>query len=151
MFCCVDESENIIAIHDDRKVIESYTESIYQVHKVNLKIAKIKKRVKEKVEDKYSDLYLVRYGDAYVQSGYLIYLQLFSDQEMHDYIFAKEILMKILEISSLSKKENKQIESVIRILDHIITEKKEYTPSLSQLKKLKGYYDPYFYNTGLYE
>ena len=78
MFCAYDIEENIIAFHDSKKVVQKYIDTVFSIHKVELKLGKIKKTSEWKILDK-DDLYLVRFNDTYVQSGYLLYLELAED------------------------------------------------------------------------
>ena len=92
-------------------------------------------------------LYLVRYADTYVQSGYLEYLELSSSQCLYDERQCKDVLLRILEVNHLTDKERKSIEKTIKIVDRLLTESREYTPLLSELKVYEANYAPYIYNT----
>lgn len=150
MFCVYDDDENIIAFHDSRKVVEKYIESIYNINKIQLKIGKIKKSSEYKLDGK-DDLYLVRVNDTYVQSGYLVYMELVSQQLVEDEQYAKDILLRMLEVNRLSKKNAKKIEKAIEVIDELLYEDNHYVPSLPELKRIKMDYDPYIYNCGLYD
>lgn len=150
MYCCIDEKKNIIAIHDDKDVVETYRDLIQKMHNIELSVGKIKKKMKNKLE-KFSDLYLVRYGNTYVQSGYLLYLQLCSEQVKSDNRYAKDILLRLLETSRLNNKDAKKIMKAIEVMDKIEEEDNNYFPSLNELKGMKEFYDPYIYNSGLYD
>lgn len=149
MFCALDEKENIIAYHERKKVVESYIDNINRCHGIILTIQKYKKE--KEISKNLPDLYLVRYADTYVQTGYFLYMQLLSDQIDYDHEYARDILLRILEVSSLKKKDKKILEGAVKVLDKIIQEDREYTPSLDDLKSIKLDYDPYFYNAGVYD
>lgn len=145
MFMSVDTRGKIIAMHDEKSVVEEYNSLIFRYHKIHLDIIKAKKKsLKNKAY--FDDLYLVRYGQTYVQAGYLTYIQLASDQMSEDMQFAKDILLRILEVNKLSNKESKTLTKAVNIMDRIIYEDERYTPSINELEHLKNDYDPYIYN-----
>lgn len=149
MFLSVDSTGKIIAMHDDKEVVEEYNNLIYHYHKIHLNIIKAKKK-SLKNKKFFDDLYLVRYGQTYVQAGYLTYIQLASDQIHDDMRFAKDILLRVLEINKLSNKDSKSISKAISIMDDLIYEDEQYTPSITELRNLKNDYDPYIYNYNVY-
>ena len=147
MYCVFDE-DRIIAFHDEKRVVESYCESIQKYHDKNLFIAKIKKHKKKKYKSlsNYYDLYLVRYGDTFVQSGYVQYLEINSPQVEYDHMQAKDTLLRIMEMETLSEKEKKAYQTVVKSIDKIIKEDREYTPDLKELERMKDQYFPYIHN-----
>lgn len=148
MYCAYDQNEKIIAIHDKRYVVEKYVDTIYTLHKVVLNVGKIKKSSKHKTKSK-DDLYLIRFGDTYVQTGFLLYVELAQTQIMEDDQFALDILYRLLETKRLTEKQSKKIMKAIEVMEDLVHEDREYIPSLDQLRNLKNDYDPYIYNTGL--
>ena len=150
MYCAYDDEKNIIAFHDNKKIVKRYTDNVHSVHKITLNIGKIKKDSKWKLRNK-DELYLVRYNDTYVQSGYLLYLQLSSTQYIEDEEFARDILFRLLETERLTPKQKKKLEKAIEVMEDIIEEDRNFVPTLSELKTMKGDYDPYVYNTGLFD
>lgn len=150
MYISIDSSGKIIAIHDEKEVVEKYNSMIYHFHKIRLDIIKTKKKNIANT-DFYDDLYLVRYGETYVQAGYLTYIQLAYGPHYEDETYAKDILLRMLEINKLSNKDRKTLTKAVKILDKEIFSDSQYTPSLNELKRLKEDYDPYIYNYGIYE
>ena len=148
-FCYDDDEERIIALHDNKEVVEKYCELLKEYHNVNLSIGKIKKKAENRIKN-LDDLYLVRYGDTYVQSGYLLYLQMSSAQLIEDISKTKDVLLRILELDDLSKKEIKSMERTVMCLTRIYDEQAKYTPTVKELSEIKNDFDPYFYNTGIY-
>lgn len=148
MFCAYDIEENIIAFHDSKKVVQKYIDTVFSIHKVELKLGKIKKTSEWKISDK-DDLYLVRFNDTYVQSGYLLYLELAEDSLIKDEETARDILSKIIEIGRVTDKETKKLEKAIKVIEDLLSEDRSYVPTLTQLKSMKLDYDPYIYNVGL--
>ena len=109
MYCVYDNNNNVIAFHDEYDVVSSY---IYHVKISNqdspdLHIGKLKKKKIKNVID-FDNLYLVRYGETYVQTGYLEYLELISSQSIYDNQQCKDVLLKILECNPISSKERKK-------------------------------------------
>ena len=149
MYCVYDDKGNIIAFHNKKYIVEKYIDSIYSHHKISLEIGKIKKSSKYKL-NKNDDLYLVRFGDTYVQTGYLMYIEMCQNQILEDDQQALDILYRLLEIRRLSKKQSKKIMKAIEVLEKVVDEDRSYVPTLQQLKNLKMDYDPYMYNTGLF-
>jgi len=147
MYAALDlKNRKIIALHDEKRVVERYIDSIEKCHGEKLSISKIKKKyLNKKIDDLY-DLYLVRYGDTYVQSGYMEYIELMDPQVEYDHQYAKDVILKILELESLDKEDRKTLESTVMILESIIDQDRKYTPSISELEKIKDQYAPYIYN-----
>lgn len=148
MYCAYDQKENIIAWHDKKSVVEKYIGSIYELHKIELSLGKIKKSSEYKALHK-DDLYLIRYGNTYIQSGYLMYVELAEDKLVEDDQYALDILYRLLETARLTKKQTKKIVKAIKVMEKVVRKDKEYIPSFEQLKIYKMDYDPYLYNTGL--
>ena len=155
MYCVYDSNEHVIAFHDDYNVVETYVRRIQQSHvddKYNLpdlRIGKIKKKKVKHIRE-FDDLYLVRYSDTYVQSGYLEYLEIVSCQCIYDNQQCKDILLRILECNQISNKERKSIEKTVEIVDRLLKDAKEFTPTISELKMYEADYSPYLYNRGVY-
>ena len=151
MYCVYDNNKNIIAFHDDIDVVEAYVDRVNQSHDdpSELYIGKIKKKKLKHITD-LDDLYLVRYADTYVQTGYLVYLELLSDQVIHDEQHCKDILLRILECYNISDKERKSLERSVEVIDRILQDSREFTPTLKQLKSCELDYAPYIYNRGIY-
>ena len=145
MYAAVDESGKIVAFHDEKKVVKCYIKRIRDSSDATLGFCKIKKKDVKKVNTLY-DLYLVRYGDTYVQSGYLEYLELADPQLAYDHQYAKDVLLKVAEIDYLDKEDIEVIEKCVMILDELIDDDRKYTPSLSELEKFKDHYAPYIYS-----
>lgn len=148
MYCAYDDDKNIIAIHDKKSIVEKYIENVYMSNRKLLTLGKIKKYSKFKI-DKNDELYLVRYADTYIQVGYIDYIAYSSEQLIEDQNLAMDILYRLLEMERLDKKEIKTMKKAIAIMERITKENMEFTPSLSQLKELKMYYEPYIHNTNI--
>jgi hypothetical protein len=143
------DGKHVIAFHDEYRVVKSYCELIRKHHDVKLTICKIKNKKCRKLND-FDDLYLVRYNETYVQCGYLVYLQLLSDEYVYDHTYVKDILMRMMEVYEFSHDELKAIKKTIKIMDKIIKDESEFVPELSTLKQMELDYQPYFYNDGIW-
>ena len=152
MYCVCDSNNRVIAFHDDYDVVETYVHHVVTSHKdglVDLHIRKIKKKKAKKLED-YNDLYLVRYAHTYVQNGYIIFLEMFSSQIIEDNQYCRDVLLRILEHDNLEEKDIKHIKKAIKVVDRILEESKQYTPSYEELKSYEDDYYPYLYNKGVF-
>lgn len=147
MYCVYDNNSNIVAFHDEYDVVETYIRHVKLSNpsSPDLHIGKIKKKKVKNILD-LDNLYLVRFGDTYVQTGYIEYLEIISSQSIHDNKQCKEVLLKILECNPVSDKERKAIEKTVEVVDRILTEAKEYTPTLNDLKMYETDFAPYIYN-----
>lgn len=150
MFVAYDDDKNIVAFHDSKRVVKQYIDDVMRCNDLILSFGKIKKK-EEELLSKLDELYLVRFGHTYIQSGYLVYVQLVSNQEYEDHEFARDILYRLLESKRIPNKEAKHIRKAICVLENIIFDEEYYAPSLSQLKQLKADYEPYLYSKGLIE
>jgi hypothetical protein len=148
MYIVCTDSGDIVAFHDSKHVVKTYIKDVFEFNNIKLKYAKVPK---EKVDllDGLENLYLVRYGHTYVQSGYLLYIQIASGQETEDHIFAKDILYRLLEIKRLNKKDAHKIRKAIEVLEKLIYDDEHEIPTLDVLEAMKMHYDPYVYSNGL--
>lgn len=140
------DSREIIAYHEDEEVVEFYLDSVEDDKKDDLSIIKIKKKYKEEIVKNYEDLHLVRFRNTYVQSGYLIYIKLSSQDILDDEEYARDILLRIIETQNLNNNEIKKLSKAIEVVDRLINEDKTYTPSYNELKRMRNHYDLYMYN-----
>ncbi len=144
------DGKDLIAFHEDEKVIELYCDIIEQYHGTVLTIAKIKKKKCKKIKE-FNDLYLVRYGEIYIQQGYVDYMQFSCQQINEDHIQARDILMRIISTADLEKEEVKTLRKSVVILNDIINDEQYFIPDLPTLKRMKLDYDPYRYNYNIWK
>ena len=146
MYAIYERNGKLIAIHDERDVIEEFHENLMRSHNEEYNNAIIKKvhykKLKSKMPD-CDDYYLLRYGDTYIQLKYFDYLSIISDQDIHDTKFAMDILIKLLMRESLTNKERKTIEKTIFILQDILHADSSYTPNMDEMEHVKSMYEPY--------
>lgn len=153
MYCCYDQDlskEKIIAFHDEYEVVKKYCDAIKKCHNKELKIGKIKKKILKNISD-FDDLYLVRYGGTYIQSGYLEYMDIERGPYIYDNRYCKDILLRILELYDLSNSEIKNVKKTIKLIDKIMKNDSDYTPLISELEEMKMEYEPYIYNRSIIE
>lgn len=148
MYCAYD-GKHVIAFHDEKRVVEVYCYLIEKYHHKKIDVCFIKDKKIKYMED-ISELYLVQYGDSYIQAGYVQYLEFSKVQIDSDHIQARDNLLQILELYDLSKSDTKKINGAIEVITKIIQEDSEYIPELSYLKRIKLEYDPYIYNKGIW-
>ena len=136
--------KNFIAFHDELKVIKKYRKGLLKSHNIDIDVAYISKKKLKKIPD-YADLYLVRYGDTYIQSKYYSTSNIDLKQLIYDLKYTKDILFRIIEIpdDDLSEEDSYHIEKVIELLYNKLNSIKEYTPTLSELKSMYDMYERY--------
>ena len=140
------ENDKFIAFHDEKRVVRKYVNRIRDSNEdKSLCIVKLGNKKAKKI-NRYYDLYLVRYGDIYVQSGYLDIVELADPQIEYDHQYAKDVLMRLLELGNIDDEKQIHIEETICLLDQLIRKEKKYTPSLEELERMEDHYGPYLYN-----
>lgn len=146
MFIVIDldtlsDNPTLIAYHTDKRVADHYAYMMNSEYNHNYMVKKIKNKVFNTLYKNVEDLYLVRYGDNYVQVKYIDYIELVTDQVIYDDTYAKDILLKMLETRQLSKREKKIFEKAILLLEDIIHDEESYIPDERELNGIKTYYD----------
>ena len=58
----------------------------------------------------------------------------------YDHIQAKDTLLRIMEMETLSEKEKRAYQTVVKSINRIIKEDREYTPDLKELERMKDQY-----------
>lgn len=149
MYGIINEDNKLIAYHELKEPVEIYMESVDTDKKDNLKIIHIKKKYRDSIYEKYDDLHLVRLHNTYVQSGYLVYIKIASQDIVDDEEYAKDILLRIIETQNLNYKDTTKLMKAIAVLEKIIDNDRTFVPSLEELKRMKDHYDYYMYNNDL--
>ena len=146
MYCAMNsENDEIVAYHENKEVVEKY---IYNAMRSeassDLDLILIKMKDKAILKNpRLDDLYLVRYGSTYIQTGYVLYLQLVSNDIAGENEYLKDLLLRTLEIYKLSDKKAKIIKKAIKVIDDIIETEDSFTPSIKELKNYKDFYSRY--------
>lgn len=144
------ENNNIVAYNKRYSVCIEYINNVKKTYSNNkdeynnkLEIIKIKNK-KAKNKSDFDELYLIRYEDTYIQSGYVEYLSLSAEQIFYDNKYALDVLLKFLDTDfPMSKKDKNHLEHVVSFLYNIIKNDKLYTPCLNDLKNMGENYSTY--------
>lgn len=133
------ENDEIIAVHDDKSIIQTF---IKQMENDGLYIVKIKKTKHKKLlkEFAYDDLYLVRLGSQYLPYRLYHTANNLLQEKLSDFQYVKDILYRIIEEEDISSKDEKSIERVIRIMERLIDTQK-CDLDLGTLNKIQQFED----------
>ena len=106
-----------IAFHKEKRIVLKYKIK-YELTNADamLRIAKMKRQDFQRYD--YADLYLVKYGDAYVQSMYLEAAQFDLEPIVEDLLHAHDVLQRIMEFC----KSKKKIKDLLKADDIIMEE-----------------------------
>lgn len=153
LFVVKNSNNSLIAYHEDLDVVKEYVRNVKISHPdTDLVVGKMSEKfVKRK--DPENELYLVRYSETYVQSGYLIYLEVNSGQHIYDMKYCKEIIMRTIKEckDDLDDKDVKCLKKAAKIFDEILFDAETFTPSMEELRGLRETIEPYMqYNRGVY-
>ena len=146
MYAVFDERNRLIAYHDRKRIVDKYIENVYKHNKVALIRKKIRKNESEYLQIHNANLYLVPYGEIYIQCGFIQYIELADNRMMEDTQYAVDILYRVLELCDLNMKKQKSVQKAIGVLEELIDNEATYTPMYDELIRLKEMYDPYIYN-----
>lgn len=108
----------IIGIHEDIDICDNYAEEIRQNKNIICSVVKLKK--KHKRNDKIYELYLLKYGDSYIQSKYYDTIEYEDNVILDEYKNAKNTLLSLLNFID-DDKEKKHINKTILILEKHIS------------------------------
>ena len=133
MYGVMDSNGDLIAFHEEKRVIKKYMEDYFHTNNEHLLPFHIKKKKVSKYKHLYEDLYLIRYGGSYIQSKYLIIKQLDIEPYLDDLYYAKDVLIRTIEFSD-SKKDIEKMSECYDILEEEIKKIRKETPSLTTLK-----------------
>lgn len=140
MFCVFNlETQRIIGIHSDELICEEYI-NLYERHHpdANLEVAKIKKKMSEK----FYDLYLVRLGDSYIPEKFIDAYKFFIPQIVEDHKKCIEIMMRVLEVEDLSKKDKRTLTKAIEIINCL--NDSDYIPDENALEEMNRDMQEYY-------
>lgn len=131
-------NNTIIGIHEDINICNAYLNDV-RINKNSLcSVVKLKK--KHKKIDKLYDLYLLKYGDSYIQTKYYDTLEYEDSVIIDQYIEAKNTLLSLLNFID-DEKEKKHINKTILILDkHININKGSFidTDTLDKIIEMRN-------------
>ena len=132
-------SSKIIGYHESKRVCEKYLNQLVDSHEFDnsdLKIISFKGKVLKTITA-YYDLYLVRYGNGYIQSKFMDLVEYDYKTSIQELMFAKEIIMKYLEFSDASDSTKKHAMKTYQFLDKIQEDIKNDIPSLNTLTQME--------------
>lgn len=147
MFLIYDE-KHLIAMSDEKKIAKKYIDNLEFSHHETSGMYYVKVKDKDQRVKNNEELILVRYGDTYVQKGFLPYIEMADDQVILDEEYCIDILKRLIEVRSLNKKDMKILTKAIMLLDKYCCADALYTPSIQELRNFKEMYDPYLYKFG---
>ena len=146
MYIVRDENGQIIACHDEKYVVKKYLNDLIRSHpdmQFPYTIKKVKyKSLPNHIRD---ETYLVRIGYTYVPYSFYDYMELTSSGPEEDLRYAKDILLRLEESDMLEKGDTKHVNKVIGILNSMLVNTLEYTPTIQELNRYKESYEPYKY------
>lgn len=143
MYCAL-ENGRVVACHDSKDVVIKYCERINKFYNKKLEVGKLKKQVAKKVKD-LDGLYLTKYRQTYIQTEYLVYMQIAEDGVVDEYCEAREILSKMIRLRhpELDEKELKTIKKTIKILQEFIDSDSKFTLDFDTLRSMQLTYERY--------
>lgn len=153
IFAVKNSNNDLIAYHEDLDVVEKYVQNVKVSHPdTDLVIGKISDKFVRR-KDPNHELYLERYSETYVQSGYLIYLEVNSSQHIYDMKYCKEIIIRTIDQwkDDMDEKDIKYLKKAAKVFDELLFDAESFTPTLSELRSIRDVMEPYIkYNRGVY-
>ena len=138
---CTEDGE-AIAFHNEKRVIDKFRMDYEISNNTHLTLFKIKGKNLDKYPD-YSDLYLVKYGESYVQTKYFSIADVEYGQILYDYNYAKDVLNHIIEFTKDNKKE-KQLIKAVKIIEDEIYRISSNVSSVETLEELYNECETYY-------
>lgn len=130
-----------IAFHNEKRVILKFKHDYELSNNEDLAIFVIKGKDIKKYSD-YSDLYLVRYGESFVQTKFLYIAELDYGQIVYDFNYAKDVLNHIIEFIKDEKKIKRLMRSV-EIIEEELENIQSNVPSIESLMERDEEYNIY--------
>lgn len=152
LFVVKNSNNTLVAYHEDLDVVNEYISNVKVSHPdTDLIVGKMSEKYVKKKDPKH-DLYLVRYSETYVQTGYVSYLEIESSQYIYDMRYAKEIIIRTIDQwkDDLNDKDIKHLKKTAKIFDDILFDAESFTPTLDELKGMQDHLESYMYNRNTY-
>jgi hypothetical protein len=141
MYVLFDDKNNIIGMHDEIMVVEEYANDLKLYHNINTRIKRVKdKKALKKYGDRIYDMELTAYREGYVPYKYVDAVD-YGVHDIRNIQYCKDTLLNIYRNIKMSKREYKNIEKVLYLLDDIISDYTNYVESPKELETLKQHYD----------
>lgn len=148
-YAIINNKSKLIAYHEERRVVTRYLDAYNRQyrekdpeHNEEYKIVKMKSKVL-KLNPHYENLYLVRYGRMFIQSGYYQYVEDDIRTFMSELYLTKDTLSKIFELDDLDPKEEKSIRRTLAYISSKIMDEEEAIYPLHQLERIKSSYEDF--------
>lgn len=136
--------DRVVGWHEEKRVVKTYATSVNASTTKRIFVRKVPKDMVKRVYN-YQDLYLIRRGTTFIQSGF--------DDCDYDYkailvelFFTKDILEKYQHDDDLTKEERKAFKKVLQYLRYKIEDTKDYVPTLEMLQAIKLDMEEYKYH-----
>ena len=139
MLCTKDG--DAVAFHKEKRVIQKFKMDYEISNNTDLNLFVIKGKNINKYPD-YSDLYLVKYGENYVQTKYFYIADVEYGQILYDFNYAKDVLNHIIEFTKDNKKE-KHLLKAVEILEDEIKNIQSNVSSIDVLEEIDTEYNTY--------
>lgn len=152
LFVVKNSNNTLVAYHEDLDVVNEYISNVKVSHPdTDLIVGKMSEKYVKKKDPKH-DLYLVRYSETYVQTGYVSYLEIESSQYIYDMRYVKEIIIRTIDQwkDDLNDKDIKHLKKAAKIFDDILFDAESFTPTLDELKGMQDHLESYMYNRNTY-
>ena len=152
LFVVKNSNNTLVAYHEDLDVVNEYVSNVKVSHPdTDLIVGKMSEKYVKKKDPKH-DLYLVRYSETYVQTGYVSYLEIESSQYIYDMRYVKEIIIRTIDQwkDDLNDKDIKHLKKTAKIFDDILFDAESFTPTLDELKGMRDHLESYMYNRNTY-
>lgn len=152
LFVVKNSNNTLVAYHEDLDVVNEYINNVKVSHPdTDLIVGKMSEKYVKKKDPKH-DLYLVRYSETYVQTGYVSYLEIESSQYIYDMRYVKEIIIRTIDQwkDDLNDKDIKHLKKTAKIFDDILFDAESFTPTLDELKGMQDHLESYMYNRNTY-
>lgn len=152
LFVVKNSNNTLVAYHEDLDVVNEYVSNVKVSHPdTDLIVGKMSEKYVKKKDPKH-DLYLVRYSETYVQTGYVSYLEIESSQHIYDMRYVKEIIIRTIDQwkDDLNDKDIKHLKKTAKIFDDILFDAESFTPTLDELKGMRDHLESYMYNRNTY-
>lgn len=152
LFVVKNSNNTLVAYHEDLDVVNEYISNVKVSHPdTDLIVGKMSEKYIKKKDPKH-DLYLVRYSETYVQTGYVSYLEIESSQYIYDMRYVKEIIIRTIDQwkDDLNDKDIKHLKKTAKIFDDILFDAESFTPTLDELKGMQDHLESYMYNRNTY-
>lgn len=126
--------QKVIAYHTEKRVVKHYKKGYLENSPDTLIIKKISEN---KLPKDYGDLYLVKYGDDFIQYKYLETVQIDLEVIIEDCLHAHDVLQRIAETSNDKKKTRSILKADTFVLEEL-EKAKSFLYSVEDLERRRA-------------